>query len=470
MTFHPFPGFQPPRRNFFRLPNDFLDVLHDLYAYLPNSRLLGAVLKVLLFLFARTWNHRRSGQAIHVSTRDIGAGRPFLPPNVSFLSTTTVRKVLRLLTHLGLVERIPAKRPGLPPGYAIRLFSTEEHPNKPLYFIQGQFTGFPPPRANYFAVPFTFISLIHSIRSGILIWVLLYLLRHGYGYNNLEGIWLTIDDLHQGRKYKTRPERYDKGVSVDERSLYRALKEGLERGLLVYRKIRTPEGAMVTQYNLHLKGMILAPDGAFLRWEGQNAETLPVEAEDFPNDILADEVNPTSGEFNPPADEIVPPTDEINPASGEFNPPKGCLNTSSKTRRTDTSQKTSTTRTRPRRKSSPSEASAAHACGVEPVVADIPVETLHQIYNLGWLGETQIIARLHRRDPEILDILLRVANSEGITNPPGWLRRMSHIALHPKTDLTRFKKSLLRQYPILLADTDFNLRRYTDGPYAKFLE
>lgn len=153
---------------------------------------------VLLFLFARTWNRQRSGQAIHISTRKISAGQLFLPPNPSLLSTTTVRKVLRFLIRLGLVERIPAKRSTLPPGYGIRLSSEEEQANEPRYFNQGQFAGFPPPRSNYFPVPLILIPLIHSIRSGILIWILLYFLRHGYGYRNLKGVWLTIDDLRQG--------------------------------------------------------------------------------------------------------------------------------------------------------------------------------------------------------------------------------------------------------------------------------
>ncbi len=477
MTSHPFPGFQPPKRNFFRLPNDFLDVLHDLYAYLPNSRLLGAVLKVLLFLFARTWNHRRSGQAIHVSIRAISAGQPFLPPKASFLSTTTVRKVLRLLIRLGLVERIPAKRSTLPPGYVIRLNSTEEQSNEPLYFTQGQFTGFPPPRSNYFAVPLIFISLIHSIRSGILIWILLYLLRHGYGYSNPKGIWLTMDDLRQGRGYKTRPDRYDKGIPADERSLYRALKEGLESGLLVYRKVRTPEGAIVTQYNLHLEGMRVAPDGAFLGWEDQNAESLPFETEASSGEVPTGEFNPTTDEFNPPADEVNPPTDEINPptgefnpTSGEFNPPKGRLNTFSETLRTNLSPNTSTTPPRSPLRKPPPGSGHAPASGTDAVV-DLPVETLNRIRELGWLGGAEILARLHRRDPELLDMLLLVAESdERITNPPGWLRQMGHIALQPGTDHTRFKESLLRKYPTLLSDTDFNRRRYRDGPYAEFFE
>ncbi len=327
MTPRPFPGFQPPKRNFFRLPNDFPDVLYDLYAYLPNSRLLGAVLKVLLFLFARTWNQRRSGQAIHVSTREIGTGRPFLPPDVSFLSTTTVRKALRLLIHLGLVERIPAKRSTLPPGYAIRLLNIEGSPDEPLYFIRGQFTGFPPPRPNYFAVPFTFISLLHSIRSGVLVWILIYLLRHGYGYNNPKGVWLTIDELRQGRMYRTRFERYDKGIPVDRRSLYRALKEGLERDLLVYRKVRTSEGAIIIQYNLHLAGMRVAPDGTFLGWKNQNTGSIYPKQRESDVDAPIDKINPTHDEFNPPPGEVNPTTDEINPVSGEFNLPKGCLNT-----------------------------------------------------------------------------------------------------------------------------------------------
>jgi len=470
MTSYPFPGFQPPKRNFFRLPNDFLDVLHDLYAHLPNSRLLGAVLKVLLFLFARTWNRRRSGQAIHLSTREIGAGRPFLPPNASLLSTTTVRRVLRFLIHIGLVERIAAKRPTLPPGYAIRLINTEEPPNEPLYFIQGQFTGFPPPRANYFAVPFAFIALIHSLRSGVLIWVLLYLLRHGYGYSNPEGIWLTINDLQRGRKYKTRPERYDEGIPLDKRSLYRALKEGLERGLLTYRKIRTPEGAVVIQYNLHLEDMRLAPDGEFLGWGSQNAESLPRELKE-PEGVPVDEVNLTFDEFNSPTDEVVPPTDEINPPSDEFNPPKGRLNTFSKTRRTNTPPKTSTTQARPSHKDSPSGHAPLRASGTDAVVAALPTETQRRLSELGWLGDTGLIARLHHRDPELLDMLLRVAKSDNsLVNPAGWLRRMGGIALQPETDTTLLKKSLLKKYPVLLADTDFNLRRYTDGPYAEFFQ
>lgn len=68
-------------------------------------------------------------------------------------------------------------------------------------------------------------------------------------------------------------------------------------------------------------------------------------------------------------------------------------------------------------------------------------------------------------------MLLFVAESgERITNLPGWLRQMGHIALQPGIDHTRCKESLLRKYPALLSDTDFNRRRHRDGPYAGFFE
>ncbi|HEY58030.1 MAG TPA: hypothetical protein G4O04_05790 [Anaerolineae bacterium] len=66
-------------------------------------------------------------------------------------------------------------------------------------------------------------------------------------------------------------------------------------------------------------------------------------------------------------------------------------------------------------------------------------------------------------------MLLFVAESdERITNPPGWLRQMGHIALQPRIDHTRFKESLLRKYLALLSDTDFNRRRHRMGLTLSF--
>ena len=94
---------------------------------------------------------------------------------------------------------------------------------------------------------------------------------------------------------------------------------------------------------------------------------------------------------------------------------------------------------------------------------------LQHLYDLGWMGDAQIIAHLHHRDPELLDMLLRVAkNDSSLTNPAGWLRRMGNIALQPEIDPTLLKKSLLQKYPALLADTDFNLRRYTRWALRQF--
>lgn len=102
--------------------------------------------------------------------------------------------------------------------------------------------GLDRPESNYFMVPFYWTHISANIRSEILIIVMEYFFRHGWGWQvgAREIRWLDTDDLADGRRYRSeerQEERYDRGIGYIPRKIRDALDEGVSRGLLVWRQV-----------------------------------------------------------------------------------------------------------------------------------------------------------------------------------------------------------------------------------------
>lgn len=89
-----------------------------------------------------------------------------------------------------------------------------------------------------------------------------YLFRHTWGYQNPDGIWITAEEIANGRRYENG-NRYDKGTGFDVSAIHRALNEAVDLGLVVWQD-KFEAGVSFRKYNLLLKGISANSKGEYL--------------------------------------------------------------------------------------------------------------------------------------------------------------------------------------------------------------
>lgn len=101
-----------------------------------------------------------------------------------------------------------------------------------------EFTGFPSPTRNFFSLPNEMINIIAGIKSLSELKVILYVVRHTWGFQEY-GVYKTIsvDEFMHGRKQIDREtgkvKRMDSGTGLSQNSVIDALKAAEQHGYLI---------------------------------------------------------------------------------------------------------------------------------------------------------------------------------------------------------------------------------------------
>ncbi len=95
---------------------------------------------------------------------------------------------------------------------------------------EDSFVGFNPPTENYSKLPHEFIAAFHLINSLSEMKVVMYVLRHTWGFRDNEKK-ITIDEFMNGRKLRDRT-RMDKGTGLSEQSVRNGIEQAIKDGFL----------------------------------------------------------------------------------------------------------------------------------------------------------------------------------------------------------------------------------------------
>ena len=253
----PFDGFEPPVDNFYRLPNSWFDLWGRVREATGRDRIV-SLLKSAEYLAKHTWGYQHFDQPLRLSLDEFEHGR--CRRDRSRLDTGTgvahrhVLQSVKTLEDLGLVEtlRDDADAARKLRYYTLRI--ARPAPDAPPE-TAGAFMGFDNPRRNYFEVPMLWSELWRTLRSAVEILTVEYFFRHTWGWQGDVGSkWMTVDEVANGRQYRTKPERYDGGIGFPVDNVRRACERGVELGLLVWRVKRVKQRE-VREYALRMAGM-----------------------------------------------------------------------------------------------------------------------------------------------------------------------------------------------------------------------
>ena len=117
----------------------------------------------------------------------------------------------------------------------------------------GEFQGFDPPRSNWFRAPNALIDRLPTITSQGELAVVLYCLRHTWGWNT-SSQRITLDEFEHGRKRKDG-SRMDGGTGMSRTSIIRGLKRAVEHGFLDVTEDGIDAGRMSKRYAVRVGGL-----------------------------------------------------------------------------------------------------------------------------------------------------------------------------------------------------------------------
>ncbi len=122
-----------------------------------------------------------------------------------------------------------------------------------------EFQGFAVPGQNWFKVPHEFISLMSKM-NGSEIKVVLYVMRHTWGFSEYGRIKrITLDEFENGRKRKDG-SRIDEGTGLSQPSIIGGLRKAVEHGYLVVESQGEDKARMKKLYGLRMTDETFTPD------------------------------------------------------------------------------------------------------------------------------------------------------------------------------------------------------------------
>ena len=250
MTVSPtFIGFSESAETWERLPYDWFDIWHVVRN--EHGSRFAPMLKMTEYILKHTWATGRFNGQVQLSANEIRLGRRRNKferfDNGTSISENSVQNAGKALVELGLleIEQDQANLARRLRTYRPRIHEKNEgNTGKP-------FSGFPPPTQNYFKVPKVWTDITTNITRASTILAVEYLFRHTWGLNNKERVWLSADEIAEGRLYDNGRRRYDAGTGFDVSSIHRALKEALALGLVVWTE-RYEAGITTRLFNLRI--------------------------------------------------------------------------------------------------------------------------------------------------------------------------------------------------------------------------
>ena len=114
------------------------------------------------------------------------------------------------------------------------------------------FQGFTIPERNYFLLPNEWIDICAEITNLAELKVILYVLRHTWGYQEYNTMkTITIDEFMHGRRRKNG-SRLDKGTGLSNRSVIEGIKRAIEHKFLICTIDDTDKARTIKSYALHM--------------------------------------------------------------------------------------------------------------------------------------------------------------------------------------------------------------------------
>ncbi len=227
-----FNSFPEPAENWDRLPDDWFDIWRDVRnQYGPRFTPL---LKMTEYILKYTWGEGRFNGQVQLSAKEFRLGRRRNSrerfDRGTNISPNSVQSAGKALVNLGLLE-IEQDQKNL--ARRLRTYRPRMREEKEESTVN-PFGGFPAQTENYFKVPKIWTDITTNITSAATILSVEYLFRYNWNLNDQERVWLSADEIANGRLYENGRRRYDAGTGFDVASVHRGLKEALALGLVVW--------------------------------------------------------------------------------------------------------------------------------------------------------------------------------------------------------------------------------------------
>ncbi|MBN1954995.1 MAG: hypothetical protein JW900_08095 [Anaerolineae bacterium] len=279
----PFLGFEQPRKNYFRLPNNWFELWAWIRARMEalglRTNQLGALIKWVEYLLKHSWGYLNFDVPVRLTNDEFQDGRRRATQDGTRgsrmdlgtgLSSRTLVKVPALLLDLGLIERQvdDSDKARVKHWYLPRLHPDRGESQPVFYETLDTFTGFDFPDSDWFPVPFAWTNLTRPIGSAVEILSCEYLMRHTFGWRDPVR-WLTATEISSGRQRRDGTT-YDAGIYYSRDVVVAACKKLVERKLLVWRPAEREIGREEREYALRLKGMRVDDDTG--QWLGSESD------------------------------------------------------------------------------------------------------------------------------------------------------------------------------------------------------
>jgi hypothetical protein len=259
MTVSPtFIGFSKSAETWDRLPYDWFDIWHVVRN--EHGSRFAPMLKMTEYILKHTWGTGSFNGYVQLSTNEfcLGRRRNRLErfDHGTSISPNSVQSAGKALAELGLLEieqdqKYPARRLLT---YRPRIHDKNEENTGKL------FDSFPPLTEDYFKVPKVWTDITTNITSAATILTVEYLFRYNWDINNRDRVWLSADEIADGRLHENGRRRYDAGTGFQVASIHRALKEALALGLVVWKE-RYEEGITTRLYSPRFRREPAQDDG-----------------------------------------------------------------------------------------------------------------------------------------------------------------------------------------------------------------
>lgn len=133
--------------------------------------------------------------------------------------------------------------------------------DRPEYQV-GTFGGFETPKQNYSKMPHSLIDSLPLIKTVSELKVILYILRHTWGYSEFgKPKKITLDEMCDGRKRRDGT-RMDNGTGLSPNSIRSGASDAVEHGFLLVEKDESDKARVETYYCLNILGVQSLNPGA----------------------------------------------------------------------------------------------------------------------------------------------------------------------------------------------------------------
>ena len=257
----PFPGWERPERNFYRLPLTWFATLTHLRRTW-QLRSIANLIRLVEYIIRWTWGEGHFDRPVRLTLDELEHGKVIgrrqgvrlRADEGCGVSGSHLSEAIRLAVDLGLITReVDRRDPARIRQYFAPRLANQQPASEPP--AADPFPGFPLPHTNYFIVPKVWTSLMARTRSDALILAMEYLMRHCWGWRARadEIHWLTADEVARGRQ-RADGTRYDEGIGYSVERTRDALERAVAEGWLVVRE-RAPDGGRpVREYTLRRLG------------------------------------------------------------------------------------------------------------------------------------------------------------------------------------------------------------------------